>query len=241
VVVSFAMPKGSVFDWHTHQDHQLAWSPIGVLTVRTESTAWVLPPSRALWIPAGVPHETLSATSATMQAAYVRPHLCPIEWTECTPVAAGPLLAALIDRLAEPELSIESRARSEAVLVDLLEPVSMATVQAPMPGEERARQVAEALERSPADGRSLKEWGRMVGASERTLARLFLSDTGLSFGRWRTQLRISTALPALAAGESVSAVSRRVGYESPSAFVSAFRREMGVTPGLYFDSQGAAI
>src|SRR5487761_874494 len=128
VVVSFPMPRGSVFDWHTHADHQVAWAPSGVLMVRTASTAWVLPPTRALWIPAGVRHQTLSTSSATMQALYVRPHLCPITWTDCRPVAASPLLGELIRYLAAPDLDTAARARGEAVVVDLLQPVDMATI-----------------------------------------------------------------------------------------------------------------
>ncbi len=236
VVVSFPMPRGSVFDWHVHRDHQLAWAPSGVLTVRTDATAWVLPPTRALFIPAGVHHEVLSATSATMQAVYLRPDLCPITWSDCTPVAAGPLLGSLIGYLADEGLGADVRARAEAVLVDLLRPVTMATIDVPTPRDERAREVAAALRAAPSDGRTLEEWGREVGASERTLARVFLTDTGLPFGRWRTRLRLRSALVELAAGASVSAVAHAVGYESVSAFVAAFRRETGATPSSFFES-----
>jgi len=234
VVVNFPMPRGSVFDWHTHTDHQLAWAPSGVLMVRTEPKAWVLPPTRALWIPAGVRHETLSTSSATMQAVYLRPDLCPITWGDCTPVAAGALLKELIGYLADPDLVSSARTRAEAVVFDLLRPVVMATIDVPLPCDQRAREVAEALRRFPADARTLGEWGRDIGASERTLARAFLADTGIPFGRWRTLLRLSVALSDLAAGTPVSSVARSVGYESTSAFVVAFRRETGVTPTDYF-------
>ena len=234
IVVTFPMPAGLVFDWHTHPDHQLAWAASGVLTVRTSAAAWVLPPSRALWIPAGLRHETLSAGAATMRTLYIRPELCPVSWPDCTPVSASPLLAALIGYLEDPGLSPEHRTHAEAVLVDLLQPVTMATIEVRLPGEERARQVARALADDPADRRTLAEWGRQVGASERTLARGFAAGTGLAFGRWRSLLRLQAALPALAAGEPVGRVARRVGYESASAFVAAFRRETGVTPAAYF-------
>jgi hypothetical protein len=92
IVVTFPMPAGHVFDWHTHPDHQLAWAASGVLTVRTGDATWVLPPTRALWIPAGLRHETLSASIATMRTLYIRPDLCPISWPDFTPVAASPLL-----------------------------------------------------------------------------------------------------------------------------------------------------
>ena len=235
IVATFPMPAGQVFDWHTHHDHQLAWAATGVLTVRAEQTAWVLPPTRALWIPAGVRHETLTAGSAAiMRSLYVRPQLCPISWSQPTPVSASPLLAELIGYLGSPALGPGQRAHAEALLVDLLQPVPMSTIEVRMPADPPARLVAEALAAAPSDDRTLAQWGRQVGASERTLAREFQAGTGMTFGRWRTLLRLQAALPGLAAGRPVSAVARQVGYESASAFVAAFRRETGHTPAAYF-------
>jgi AraC-like DNA-binding protein len=113
-------------------------------------------------------------------------------------------------------------------------PVAMTAIDLRMPDDDRARQVALALLANPADKRALAEWGREAGASERTLARGFLAGTGIPFGRWRTLLRLQAALPALAAGDPVSAVARRAGYDTASAFVAAFRRETGLTPVAYF-------
>ena len=234
IVATFPMPAGLVFDWHTHTEHQLAWAASGVLTVRTRSATWVLPPTRALWIPAGLRHETLSSGPATMRTLYIRPGRIPVNWAEPTPVAASQLLAGLIGYLGSDALDGAARARAEAVLADLLRPVAMTTIDLRLPDDERARQVALALVDHPADKRTLPEWGREVGASARTLARGFLTGTGVPFGRWRTLLRLQAALPALAAGEPVSAVARRAGYDTASAFAAAFRRETGSTPAAYF-------
>ena len=235
LVGTLGMPPGTRFDTHTHDEHhQLVWARTGVLIVVAEAGTWVLPPTRALWIPATVPHETSSSGRTTMRTLYLRSELCPITWSSPQPIAAGPLLAELIGYLAETSLDPQRRARAEAVLIDLLEPVAQATIEAPLPVDDRARDVAQALIDNPADPRSLDQWGRHVGASARTLARAFANETGIPFARWRTSVRLRAALPHLAAGESVAKVARRVGYGTPSAFVAAFRRETGLTPGGYF-------
>ena len=240
VVATFAMPRRSKYSWHVHDSHQLAWAPSGVLSVATDARTWVLPPSRALWIPAGVRHETMAAGQATMRTLYLRAQGCRVRWPEPQPVVVRPLLAELINHLSEAYLSSRERNRSEAVLVDLLEPVAVTTIDAPQPSDPRACAVADALRRNPADTRGLVQWGREIGASSRTLSRAFRTDTGISFERWRTLVRINAALPMLASGATITTTSRRVGYQTSSAFVAAFRREIGTTPAAYFTGHGAS-
>jgi AraC-like DNA-binding protein len=228
------MQAGVRFDWHTHDDHQLAWSPEGVLVVLTAGHSYILPPTRALWIPARTRHETRAAGVATLRSVYLRPGRCPIAWTSPSPVTVTPLLAELICHLEDNRLAGAERSRAEAMLFDLLTPLETATIDVRIPTEPRARDVADRLLADPSDGRTLHEWGREVGASSRTLARSFLAQTGLTFGRWRTLVRLRASLPQLAEGTAVSVVAGRVGYETTSAFVAAFRAHTGVTPGRYF-------
>ncbi|WP_259670276.1 helix-turn-helix domain-containing protein [Streptomyces sp. ID38640] len=234
VVGSFAMGRGQWFARHRHEHHQLAWARRGVLAVRATGTTWVLPPSMALWIPAGTPHATGAAGPALFRSLYFLPDRCPVGWSAPTVVGVSPLLRELISYLSDGALDPAARERAEAVVLDQLRPVSVATVQAPMPHDPRARRVAEALRADPSDGRTLAEWGTRVGASGRTLARAFVTDTGMPYGQWRTRVRLQAAMPLLAGGATVAAVAARVGYASPSAFVAAFRRAVGVPPGAYF-------
>ncbi|MEO1277770.1 MAG: AraC family transcriptional regulator, partial [Planctomycetota bacterium] len=70
-------------------------------------------------------------------------------------------------------------------------------------------------------------------------ARLFSEQTGMAFGRWRTRARLIAALQRLAQGEPVGLVASHVGYERVSAFIAMFKRELGQTPGRYFDGADA--
>ena len=205
-VATFPMPAGTRFDWHTHEDHQLAWAASGVLTVLTgevDGSTWVLPPTRALWIPAGLPHETASEGRATMRSLYIRPGLSPVTWTDPTPVAASPLLAELIGYLGEPGLPAGHRAHAEVLLADLLTPVPVTTIEVRLPSAPTARRVAEALRADPADRRTLREWGR-AGGRERADAGPRVRGGG---GRAVRPL----ADPAAAAGGAVHARRRPAG------------------------------
>jgi AraC-like DNA-binding protein len=231
LVGSLDLLPGTMFAWHTHPTHQLNWAEDGVLTIATAAGTWVLPPTRALWIPAGTEHTTGSTRSTTMRSLLIERDL--VDWRVPTVIRVGPLLGPLLSYLAS-ELDSGPRSRAEAVVQDLLEPVDTTPIQLPMPVDDRAADVARALRRNPADSRTLANWGKHVGASERTLARLFGAETGMGFDEWRTRLRLTEAIRLLADGVSVTATGQRVGYATPSAFVAAFRRLTGMPPGRYF-------
>ncbi|WP_117209399.1 AraC family transcriptional regulator [Allorhizocola rhizosphaerae] len=233
-VATLNLPSGTGFTPHTHAEHQLTWAQSGALSMRVDERVWVLPPTLALWMPAGLPHAVDAHARSVMYGLYLSPASCPIPWTEPTVVAVDGLLGALIVHLAGDGPAPAERARAEAVLFDLVRPVSVTTVAARMPRDDRALAVAKLLSEDPADSRSLDVLGRGVGASGRTLARLFLAETGLTFARWREQTRLRAALELLARGLPVSTVAHRVGYANPSAFVAMFRRLTGTTPGAYF-------
>lgn len=238
LVVDLAAADG--FDWHSHQHHQLALASRGVLILAVDGSTWVLPRSRALWIPAGVRHAVTASVDTTMLSLYLDPSRCPLTLSTPTVVDAGGLLGELVSHLSQGDLAAAERARAEAVLWDLLTPLPVMTLPLPMPADDRARRVAEALLGDVADQRALADWGRTVGSSARTLARIFVAETGMGFAQWRTSARLSAALPLLAAGLGVGAVARQVGYATPSAFVAAFRREIGTTPAEYFRSDRRA-
>lgn len=236
------LPRGLVLDLrpssgidlHAHDRHQLAMATRGVLVMSTCKNAWVLPRTRALWLPAGILHSVTGFGPTTFVSVYVDPERCPITWTEPTAVAASGLPGELVAHLAQPDLPATARQRAEAVLWDVMVAIPITTLAPPLPVDERARLVADRLLADVTDTRSLAEWGRVAGASARTLARLFVGQTGMGFERWRSTARLAAALPLLAAGRSVSTAAYEVGYASPSAFVAAFRREIGTTPADYF-------
>lgn len=230
---SFALEEGEGFEDHVHREHQLAWVRTGVLMVTIDGRHWMLPPTLALWIPAGTWHSTTSIRAGTMQGIYLEPTTGREQPTVPTVVTVSALLRELVDHLCT-ELSVEERTRAEALVPDLLRPVNTLTIDLPMPQDSRARNLVDALVADPTDARDLAAWGRTVGASSRTLSRIFAAETGMGFTRWRTLLRLRSALAHLAEGDSVSQAASRVGYSSASAFIASFRSVTGQTPGAYF-------
>ncbi|WP_327085595.1 helix-turn-helix transcriptional regulator [Nonomuraea sp. NBC_01738] len=237
----FPLASGEWIAPHRHTHHQLAWTRRGVLSVCVGEVYWVLPPTRALWLPAGAIHATGATRGAVLCSLYLAPERCPLDWREPTAVGVDGLLAELIGYLSRDDLADGARLRAEAVLPDLLRPLPTRPIDVPRPTDERVRVVAAALLADPADPRSLEAHARAAGVSRRTLTRLFVRDTGMSFDHWRTHVRLRAALPLLAEGQPVSRVAHSVGYATASAFLAAFRRTVGTTPRRYlFDRRGAA-
>ncbi|UED88125.1 AraC family transcriptional regulator [Streptomyces profundus] len=233
VVGNFPLAYGQWFIPHSHPQHQLVWARRGVLGVAVDDAYWVLPPTRALWLPAGVVHRTGATREAVLCGLYFEPDRCDVDWADPTPVGVDGLLAHLIAYLSRETLHDDARLRAEAVVLDLLRPLPATPIDVPHPTDDRVRAVADALLANPADARSLEAHARAIGVSRRTLTRLFVHDTGMHFDRWRTHVRLRAALPLLAEGQPVSRVAHTVGYATPSAFLAAFRRTVGTSPGRY--------
>ncbi|RZD76667.1 AraC family transcriptional regulator [Streptomyces albidoflavus] len=215
VVGNFSLESGQWFVPHSHPQHQLAWARRGVLGVSVGDAYWVLPRTRALWLPAGVVHRTGATRDAVLCSLYFAPHRCARNWPGPTPVGVDGLLAHLMVHLGDENLPDDARLRAEAVVLDLLRPLPATPIDVPTPADDRVRAVADALLADPADPRSLESHARAVGVSRRTHARL------------------RAALPLLAEGQPVSRVAHTVGYATPSAFLAAFRRTVGTSPGRY--------
>ena len=127
--------------------------------------------------------------------------------------------------------------RIMAVILDLIHDLKTSPLELVIPADPRLSRIYKQLRQDPSQGRTLAEWGGLVGASGRTLARLFRAETGMSFGQWRQQIRILEALIRLGQGHSVTRVALEVGYNSPSAFIAMFKKALGQTPHEYFSNR----
>ena len=223
---------------HSHDWHQLLYASEGVMTIHTASGSWVVPPHRAVWIPAKVQHSLQMSGIVSMRTLYLLPGLSKALPTDCCTVNVPPLLRELILEAVNRQTlkqSSPSQARLIGVILDQIEALPAAPLQLPMPRDIRASKVAELLKANPAEPGSLEQISRQAGASPRTIERLFRSETNMGFRKWRQRLRLLHALRLLAAGEPVTNVALESGYDSTSAFISMFRRELGATPSRYHD------
>ena len=234
-------PPGAEIPRHQHPFAQLIHASSGVMTVTTEHGTWVVPPRRAVWVPARVGHAIRMTGRVSMRTIYLSEALGPLAGGACCVVQVSALLREAILRAVEfarPYDEAGPEARLVAVIADEIRAAATAPLHLPLPRDARARRVADALRANPGDARTLPEWARFAGASARTLERLWNTETSLSFAAWRQQARLLRALEQLAAGESVTSVALDLGYETPSAFIAMFRRALGTSPGRYF--RGAA-
>ncbi|HEV2171642.1 MAG TPA: helix-turn-helix transcriptional regulator [Candidatus Binatus sp.] len=230
---------GHAIKTHSHPWHQLVYASQGVMTVRTPDGAWVVPIHRGVWVPAGTRQSIEMSGHVSFRTLYVVPRLSKSLPNKPRVIGVSHLLRELILRMVELDsLSLRNPAHAHLidVLLDHLHVMKSDAVHLPLPRDLRAKRIAAALQKTPSDARPLSELSKIAGASKRTIERLFKSETGLGFGKWRQQLRLGHALRLLAAGDAVTTVAMDVGYDSVSAFISAFRLTFGKTPSQYFRS-----
>lgn len=234
--LSWEYPDGWQVPEHTHRSHQLVYATGGVMSVHAGDGTWVVPTTWAVWIPAGVVHAIDIAGAVSMRTLYVASDLGAGLPRTCRVVAVTPLVRELIlHAVARGELVGRRAAdrRLVGVLCDQLRALPAAPMYLPGTRDPRATRVAQRLRADPAEPATLHVLARTAGGSARTLQRAFVRDTGMTFARWRQQLRFLEALRRLAEGAKVTAVALDVGYQSPSAFVAAFRRQLGTSPARY--------
>jgi AraC-like DNA-binding protein len=221
---------------HHHERAQLIYATAGTMRVSTDDGVWVVPPQRALWMPAGVTHSIVMLGDTTMRTLYVRNDAVGAMPTECRVLLVSPLLRELIVRATELPVQYDEKGPAGhvvALILAELQGLQSLALQLPMPRDGKLRDLCQSLLGQPGDQRSLAEWARTLNSSARTLARRFQSETGLSFGAWRQQARVLEAMGRLGGGEPVTQVAFDLGYESVSAFSAMFHRATGAPPSRF--------
>lgn len=222
---------------HFHDEHQLVFASKGVMTVRTQQGIWVVPPLRAVWIPAKELHSILMSGSVLMRTLYFAPKVTKQFSRKCFVMNISPFFRELILHACEKrewKYQETSERRIIEILIDQLNAVSTIPLQLSQPTDIRANRIVEILIKDPSDQRTLGILCEECGASKRTIERLFLEETGMTFGKWRQQLRLLQGMRLLAAGETVTNSALGAGYDSPSAFIFMFKKALGMTPNKYF-------
>ena len=252
---------------HTHAWAQVAFSLSGVTRLTVTDGAYLVPPSRALWIPAGTEHAITVLEDTTLLTLYLLqdgcsgPGVAPDEqprWRQCRVLEVSDLLLASVQQMdARPDLDgpidnstgttatlppelLAREALLSAVVQDELRRARPVRLGIALPQDKRLRQLCEAVIAQPARHATLDGWACKVGASPRTLARLFRDQLGTSFGQWRQQVLLAQALALAARGRPVALIASDLGYASPSAFTAMVRRTVGQPPSRFFATAAAA-
>ena len=240
---------------HRHPWAQLAVSATGVVRLTVAHGTYLVPPSRALWIPPGVEHAVTVLETADLLTLYLhqprgrcgpevaRPQQAA--WQQCRVLEVSGLLRALaleLDARADgtrPPLSgdaLRREGRLSALVLDELRRARPVPLGVDLPADKRLRALCEALLSDPGRHVTLEGWARDCGASPRTVARLFRSELGTSFVQWRQQVLLARAVALAARKMSMGAIAAELGYASPSAFSAMVRRSVGATPSRFLGS-----
>jgi len=221
---------------HSHPRAQLIYAAEGVMRVTTPSGFWALPPLRALWVPAGVPHGVEMVGTVAMRSLYIQADAAARYWQQCQVIEVSALLRELILALTAEPIDYPLGGRSEqiaALILTELMAARVVPVQIPWPRDRRLQTICSAILAQPGLQHGIEAWGSEVGASARTLIRLFQAELGLNYRQWVQQVRLADAMCRLSLGEPVARIAADLGYRSPSAFSAMFHRALGAPPQRY--------
>jgi AraC-like DNA-binding protein/quercetin dioxygenase-like cupin family protein len=228
-VMAKQFPDGFIIASHSHPRDQLIYAISGVMRIETSEDAWVVPPDRALLMPAGIDHSIYVRGNVEMRTLYI----ASLEPTATKVLTVSPLLRELITALACEPMDYTGNRRAEHVAELISMELNRATalpLNIPLPRDKRLQQVCQQLLSDPSITLSLEQLADQTAASSKTLARLCLNELGMSFSVWRRRIRFAKALELLGRDQPMKRVARECGYESPSAFTYAFRKEFGASP-----------
>lgn len=233
-------PSGQVTPLHQHPNAQLIHAVCGVMVVNTDYGQWIVPPTRGLWIPGGIDHTTRMVGEVKMRTAYINAVASSELPKHCVVLKISPLLRELIIAMIDapiPYLPDSRAGRLAQLLLDEVQEMGALPLHLPMPSDKRLLEICSAISSAPDDNTTASAWARRLHVDPKTIQRLFLRETGMTFGQWRTQARLLLALERLAAGDKVLNVAIDLGYESPSAFATMFKKQFGVAPSRFFSTE----
>ena len=230
-------PAGHVIERHHHARGQLVYAEHGVMMVAADGGQWIVPPTRAIWMPPGVSHRVRCIGVVHMRSIYVQPDAAAQLPRVAQAVGVSGLLAELIRAAVKVPLpyALDSRdGRLMRLLLDELHALPVLPLHLPQPRDARLRRICTRIAQRPDDVSTLGDWAARLGIDVKTIQRLFARETGMTFGQWRQQARLLHGLERLAVGDKVVEVALALGYDSPSAFAAMFKRQFGETPSAFF-------
>jgi len=225
------------YDWHHHLRGQVFCVEAGLVHVTTANGAWLLPPHRAGWMPPNVPHKVRVSGALSGWTLFLAPQMCNDFQEQPCVIGISEVLRALASRAVEWNKDVllsPEQERIAAVIRDEIRQARHEALHLPMPSDSRLKKIAYALVEAPGTTRTLEDWASLAAMSPRTLRRLIVAETGLTFAQWRQQAQLTHGLDMLARGISVAEVSDELGYASPSNFIAMFKRAFGASPARYF-------
>ncbi|WLI77177.1 helix-turn-helix transcriptional regulator [Kosakonia sp. H02] len=235
LAISTDYPPETLLLPHTHRRAQFLYGISGLMEVETDDGAWVIPPYSGVWIPAGKRHQVLMRGVST-RSLYIEKTLPVRNGNQCEALIVSPLLHQLLLASEDIPALYDENERAGHILrlaIDELRSASALPLFAPLPQDERLSMLCRAFLRTPYITTSAEEWAHQLNCSPRTFSRFFRQQTGTSFGKWRQQACLMAAVTRLSCGESVTSVALGLGYDSPGAFSSMYRRQTGAAPGTH--------
>ncbi|XQW85193.1 AraC family transcriptional regulator [Thalassotalea piscium] len=236
VVINRALSAKAGIPLYTHKRGQLLYVRKGVIAIVTPQGRFIAAPNQGIWIPPEQTHEVVAKTDTQLIHFYLAPKQCQSAPMDCMTLQGDHFFSAIVDEasiISDTYLWESSDGRLLRLVRDRIHCAARLDTQLPYPQDERLILITQRLQKHPAIKSDLVAWGKFVKASSRTLSRRFKQETGMTYSDWRQRLNVQVAIKHIVLGDSINDIAKMLGYESSSAFIYMFKKQVGITPNHY--------
>lgn len=231
--VTVRYPKGHIVPMHQHGSGHLIYADRGLLRVETETGQWLVPPTSAVWLRSGVRHQLIVPIDLQAHGIFIREDLCArLPASNCVIQVSGlakELIMSLANAVTRELSEYQAHLQGELLIEELRCPPPL-PFHLPWPDNAQMQTVCQALMADPGKMATADDWASRLAISGKTFHRRFLQSTGMTFGKWRQQLRLMASLALLMQGVPITQIASVAGYDSHSAYTVAFKKHFGRSP-----------
>ena len=227
--------------WHQHERAQLLYCSQGSFHLEITNREFLVPPSRAIWIPARMQHYAYSAKPVSHRSLYFDTEHFKRVPTQMEVIKVTPLLKELIIRACLFQDNYTENSPESRIAMVIIDEVLKATIEPfslPLSHHTTLTKIKKYILDHLATKLTHSKIAKEFHVNPKTLSRLCKKETGMTLGQWVMQIKLFKAIEMVTTGASTTLTAQSLGYSNDSSFIVRFKTLTGCTPSELYAKQG---